>query len=146
MKRKFYSWDECMGLREVKALRKLNHPCIVKLREVIRENDELFFIFEFMDGNLYQVCASTAAPVRWGLGGGGEEWSAPHESCRHWQQRRIAQAGCVPGRRGCSVTRRTGTEVACAARASASERPDLDPTSAYDVAVAVAAALDLAIL
>jgi len=56
MKRKFYSWDECMGLREVKALRKLNHPCIVKLREVIRENDELFFIFEFMDGNLYQLC------------------------------------------------------------------------------------------
>lgn len=48
MKRKFYSWDECMGLREVKSLRKLNHPCIVKLKEVIRENDELFFVFEFL--------------------------------------------------------------------------------------------------
>eukprot|EP00967_Tisochrysis_lutea_P128983 scaffold221331_cov19-Tisochrysis_lutea.AAC.1 len=41
MKRKFYSWEECMNLREVKSLRKLNHPCIVKLKEVIRENDEL---------------------------------------------------------------------------------------------------------
>jgi len=25
MKEKFYSWEECMGLREVKSLRKLNH-------------------------------------------------------------------------------------------------------------------------
>ena len=48
MKRKFYSWEECMSLREVKSLRKLNHPCIVKLKEVIRENDELFFVFEFL--------------------------------------------------------------------------------------------------
>ncbi len=37
-----------MNLREVKSLRKLNHPCIVKLKEVIRENDELFFVFEFL--------------------------------------------------------------------------------------------------
>lgn len=50
MKRKFYSWEECMNLREVKSLRKLNHPCIVKLKEVIRENDELFFVFEFLVG------------------------------------------------------------------------------------------------
>lgn len=37
-----------MNLREVKSLRKLNHPCIVKLKEVIRENDELFFVFEYL--------------------------------------------------------------------------------------------------
>lgn len=30
------------------ALRKLNHPNIVKLKEVVRENNELFFIFEYM--------------------------------------------------------------------------------------------------
>ncbi len=35
MKRKFYSWEECMNLREVKSLRKLNHPSIVKLKEVM---------------------------------------------------------------------------------------------------------------
>lgn len=28
------AWDECMQLREVKSLRKLNHPSIVKLKEV----------------------------------------------------------------------------------------------------------------
>ena len=25
MKKKFYSWEECMALREIKSLRKLNH-------------------------------------------------------------------------------------------------------------------------
>ena len=54
MKRKFYSWDECMALREVKSLRRLSHPSIVKLKEVIRENDELFFVFEYLECNLYQ--------------------------------------------------------------------------------------------
>ena len=79
MKRKFYSWQECMELREIKvslcqgagsvsqqgmtgkfaqqiclqSLRKLSHPNIVKLREVIRENDELFFIFEYCETTVY---------------------------------------------------------------------------------------------
>ena len=48
MKRKFFSWEECMALREVKSLRKLSHPCVVKLKEVIRENDDLFFVFEYL--------------------------------------------------------------------------------------------------
>lgn len=55
MKRKFYSWDECMALREVKSLRKLVHPNIVKLKEVIRENDELQLVFEYMETNLYSL-------------------------------------------------------------------------------------------
>ena len=54
MKRKFFSWEECMSLREVKSLRKLNHPSVVKLKEVIRENDELFFVFEY----LVSICGS----------------------------------------------------------------------------------------
>jgi hypothetical protein len=32
----------------LQALRKLNHPNIIKLKDVIRENNELFFIFEYM--------------------------------------------------------------------------------------------------
>ncbi|XP_044075935.1 serine/threonine-protein kinase MAK-like isoform X2 [Siniperca chuatsi] len=55
MKRKFYSWDECLNLREVKSLKKLNHANVVKLREVIRENDYLYFVFEYMKENLYQL-------------------------------------------------------------------------------------------
>jgi protein kinase len=41
MKKKFYNWDDCMNLAEVKALRKLRHPNLVKLKEVIREQDIL---------------------------------------------------------------------------------------------------------
>lgn len=55
MKKKFYSWEECMALREIKSLRKLNHPNIVKLKEVIRVNDDLYFVFEFMEQNVYQL-------------------------------------------------------------------------------------------
>ncbi|KAJ4953247.1 hypothetical protein NE237_030079 [Protea cynaroides] len=55
MKRKYYSWEECINLREVKSLRKMNHPNIVKLKEVIRENDILYFVFEYMECNLYQL-------------------------------------------------------------------------------------------
>ena len=39
---------------QIKSLRKLVHPSIVKLKEVIRENDELHLVFEYMDQNLYK--------------------------------------------------------------------------------------------
>ncbi|RYQ81420.1 hypothetical protein Ahy_Scaffold1g107350 isoform B [Arachis hypogaea] len=55
MKKKYYSWEECVNLREVKSLRKMNHPNIVKLKEVIRESDILYFVFEYMECNLYQL-------------------------------------------------------------------------------------------
>lgn len=55
MKKKFYTWDECIALREIRSLKKLNHPNIVSLREVIRQNDELHFVFEFLDKNIYQL-------------------------------------------------------------------------------------------
>lgn len=37
------------------SLKKLNHANVVKLKEVIRENDHLYFIFEYMKENLYQL-------------------------------------------------------------------------------------------
>ncbi|CAK9179399.1 unnamed protein product [Ilex paraguariensis] len=60
MKKKYYSWEECINLREVKSLRKMNHPNIVKLKEVIRENDILYFVFEYMECNLYQLMKDRA--------------------------------------------------------------------------------------
>jgi len=44
-----------MALREIKSLRKLNHINIVKLKEVIRVNDDLYFVFEYMEKNIYQL-------------------------------------------------------------------------------------------
>ncbi|XP_015084716.1 cyclin-dependent kinase F-4-like [Solanum pennellii] len=55
MKKKYYSWEECINLREVKSLRRMNHPNIVKLKEVINENDILYFVFEYMECNLYNL-------------------------------------------------------------------------------------------
>lgn len=55
MKKKFMTWEECVSLREVRSLKRLNHPNVVKLKEVIRENNELFFVFEFLDQNIYQL-------------------------------------------------------------------------------------------
>jgi len=55
MKKKFYSWDDCMSLREIKALRKLNHPNIIKMHEVIRVNDDLYLVFTFMQGNVLDM-------------------------------------------------------------------------------------------
>lgn len=54
MKRKFESWDECKQLREIKSLMKLNHDNIIKLKEVLRVNDELYLVFEYLEENLFQ--------------------------------------------------------------------------------------------
>lgn len=40
------------------SLKKLNHANLIKLREVIRENDTLYFVFEYMKENLYQLMRS----------------------------------------------------------------------------------------
>ncbi|KAL1565741.1 cyclin-dependent kinase [Salvia divinorum] len=64
MKRKFNYWEECVNLREVKSLRKLNHPNIIKLLEVVQENDELFFIFEYMEHNLYEIMKDQRKSLR----------------------------------------------------------------------------------
>jgi protein kinase len=49
MKKKFQSWDDAMALREIKALRKLSHGNVIKLKEVLRQpNGELFLVFEYM--------------------------------------------------------------------------------------------------
>ncbi|KAH7423813.1 hypothetical protein KP509_12G075100 [Ceratopteris richardii] len=63
MKQKYYTWEECMNLREVKSLQKLKHPHIVRLKEVVRENNELFFVFECMEFNLYQAMKDLNGPI-----------------------------------------------------------------------------------
>ncbi|KAM7293752.1 serine/threonine-protein kinase ICK isoform X1 [Ixodes scapularis] len=62
MKKKYYSWDECMNLREVKSLQKLSHTNLVKLKEVIREDNTLYFVFEYMRENLYQLIKDREKP------------------------------------------------------------------------------------
>eukprot|EP01138_Halocafeteria_seosinensis_P014960 gb/GECG01015271.1/.p1 GENE.gb/GECG01015271.1/~~gb/GECG01015271.1/.p1 ORF type:complete len:718 (+),score=67.29 gb/GECG01015271.1/:1-2154(+) len=62
MKKSFLTWEECMQLREVKSLKRLSHPNIVKLKEVIREDDCLYFVFERMEKNLFDAIKDRAKP------------------------------------------------------------------------------------
>lgn len=55
MKRKYVRWDDVVNLPEVKSLIKLSHPNIVKLIEVIKDDNELYFVFEYLDQNVYQL-------------------------------------------------------------------------------------------
>lgn len=58
----FNSWEECLSLREVKSLKKMHHSNIVKLKEIIGENNILYFVFEYMECNLYQLMETRTMP------------------------------------------------------------------------------------
>ncbi|KAE9018270.1 hypothetical protein PF005_g5351 [Phytophthora fragariae] len=51
----FPTWEECLQLRELKSLRVLRHENIVLLKEVIRDKEELYFVFEYMQTSLFRV-------------------------------------------------------------------------------------------
>lgn len=55
MKKHFYNWNDCMKLREVQALKQLCHKNVIRLIEVVRENDHLYLVFEHMEENLFQL-------------------------------------------------------------------------------------------
>ena len=55
LKNKMSSWEDCILQNEVRFLRKLNNENIVKLFEVIREqNNDVSYIFEYCDCNLFE--------------------------------------------------------------------------------------------
>ncbi|CAI9287862.1 unnamed protein product [Lactuca saligna] len=54
LKMKYNSVEECMNLTEVKALRQMDHPNIVKLKDIIKEHDSLYLVFEYMECSLYE--------------------------------------------------------------------------------------------
>ena len=55
LKKKYSNWNDCINLREVKALKLLSHMNIIKLREVLREHLELYLVFDYCEYNLCQV-------------------------------------------------------------------------------------------
>ena len=44
-----------MQLREIKSLRKLSHPNTIKLKEVLKVQDELNLVFEYLEKNILEV-------------------------------------------------------------------------------------------
>ncbi len=56
LKKKYSTWDECVNLREVKSLNKLKqNENIIKLKEMIRTEENLCLVFEYMEKNLYEL-------------------------------------------------------------------------------------------
>ncbi|XP_044506708.1 cyclin-dependent kinase F-4-like [Mangifera indica] len=55
LRKRYHSWEDCINLREVKSLGKMKHPNIVKLQEVIKQHDSLYFVFEYMQTNLNRI-------------------------------------------------------------------------------------------
>jgi len=54
MKQDYKSWKECLHLRELMSLKVLRHSNIVRLKEMVLENQKLHFIFEFCESDLYK--------------------------------------------------------------------------------------------
>ena len=60
LKREFVTWEECLHLSELKALKKLTkHQNIVKLTELVRDKNQLYFVFEFCESNLHEKMQNT---------------------------------------------------------------------------------------
>jgi protein kinase len=55
LKEPFHSWTSVLALREVAALRKLIHPHIVRLRDVMRDGTTAALVFEFLPHNLFEI-------------------------------------------------------------------------------------------
>ncbi|KDQ63538.1 hypothetical protein JAAARDRAFT_53741 [Jaapia argillacea MUCL 33604] len=72
MKKKWEGgWDECRKLKELESLRAISyHPNIIPLYDafLLPETKELYFVFESMEGNLYQLIKSRKGrPLAGGL-------------------------------------------------------------------------------
>lgn len=71
MKKPFPNWNECMKLKELKSLLAIpHHPNIIPLYDafLMPGSKELHFVFECMEGNLYQLTKSRKGrPLAGGL-------------------------------------------------------------------------------
>jgi serine/threonine protein kinase len=63
LKRRYAAIDDAMRLREVLALRELQHPCIVRLREAVYEEQQLSLVFEHLPLNLHQMLRQRTRPL-----------------------------------------------------------------------------------
>lgn len=64
LKNAFPTWESCLAHPEVRALQQLSHPHIIKLREVLRENCRLYFVFEHMSQSLRDLAENRPLPER----------------------------------------------------------------------------------
>jgi protein kinase len=64
MRQRYPTWEESLALREIQALCALqNHPSLVKLFAVIRQDERLYLVFEFVGPNLYEAVKDRKQPL-----------------------------------------------------------------------------------
>ena len=63
-KQTFGSWADCISLNEVRLLKNMEHPNIIRLREVIKERGELYLVYEYADTNLLKFYSYYRKKVR----------------------------------------------------------------------------------
>ncbi len=51
--KKFKKWEEITSIAEIESLQCLRHPNIIELKEVIKKNNELYLVFEYVHINVY---------------------------------------------------------------------------------------------
>lgn len=63
VEKNYDSVKEFINLREIKSLDKLsNHPNIIDVKEVIRENNIVYLVFEYMECNLHKCMLDRTEP------------------------------------------------------------------------------------
>ena len=62
MKQKFATFDECCQLKEIKSLRKIKHPNVMRLLQFFREDEHLYMVFELLHGSLYKSMRDNGGP------------------------------------------------------------------------------------
>ena len=55
LKKKYGTWEECLQLAEVKAMRKISHPNVIKMKELIRVVNDAYLIFEYEERDLLKL-------------------------------------------------------------------------------------------
>ena len=53
----------CVVIREINLLLDLKHPNIVRLYDIIRRENEIYLIFEYMNTDLYQYLLANSRPL-----------------------------------------------------------------------------------
>ena len=57
------SWEACMTMRELRAFKTCGrHANVVGLRELVLAKQELYFVFEFLDSNLFELISKSPRP------------------------------------------------------------------------------------
>lgn len=63
IKQSFGSLEDCLKLREVRALRQLKHPSLMSIKNLLFEDGQLLIVCEYSPSNLYDKYIASAGQL-----------------------------------------------------------------------------------